>query len=166
MKKIDSSNILFFICTGFVLLVMLGLILQSCRTARLDESIQNVTDIKTENKAFALDDHVSLSGLSQTWRDNYRIVIRDYQVVNDSSGHPSPVLSKETELVHDKSYNRDSTSQTRAQNLSVDSTSTESSSGSMLSTKSIMSPFTNTFKIHKLSSQLVRKSPVKSLGIA
>ncbi|WP_304207763.1 hypothetical protein [Phocaeicola plebeius] len=128
MKKIDSSNILFFICTGFVLLVMLGLILQSCRTARLDESIQNVTDIKTENKAFALDDHVSLSGLSQTWRDNYRIVIRDYQVVNDSSGHPSPVLSKETELVHDKSYNRDSTSQTRAQNLSVDSTSTESSS--------------------------------------
>lgn len=126
MKKIDSSNILFVICTGFVLLVMLGLILQSCRTARLDESIQNVTDIKTENKAFALDDHVSLSGLSQTWRDNYRIVIRDYQVVNDSSGHPSPVLSKETELVHDKSYNRDSTSLVRDKNLSVDSTSTES----------------------------------------
>lgn len=126
MKKIDSSNILFVICTGFVLLVMLGLILQSCRTARLDESIQNVTENKTENKTFALDDHVSLSELSQTWRDNSRIVIRDYQIANDSSGNPVPVLSKETELVHDKSYNRDSTSMIRDKILSVDSTSTES----------------------------------------
>lgn len=128
MKKIDSSNILFVICTGFVLLVMLGLILQSCRTARLDESIQNVTENKTENKTFTFDDHVSLSELSQTWRDNFRIVIRDYQIENDSSGTPVPVLSKETELVHEKSYSCDSTLQTRAQNLSVDSTSTESSS--------------------------------------
>lgn len=126
MKKIDSSNILFVICTGFVLLVMLGLILQSCRTARLDESIQNVTENKTENKTFTFDDHVSLSELSQTWRDNSRIVIRDYQIANDSSGNPVPVLSKETELVHDKSYNRDSTSLIRDKNLSVDSTSTES----------------------------------------
>lgn len=126
MKKIDSSNILFVICTGFVLLVMLGLILQSCRTARLDESIQNVTENKTENKTFTFDDHVSLSELSQTWRDNFRIVIRDYQIANDSSGHPVPVLSKETELEHDKSYNRDSTSLVRDKNLSVDSTSTES----------------------------------------
>lgn len=126
MKKIDSSNILFVICTGFVLLVMLGLILQSCRTARLDESIQNVTENKTENKTFTVDDHVSLSELSQTWRDNSRIVIRDYQIANDSSGNPVPVLSKETELVHDKSYNRDSTSLIRDKNLSVDSTSTES----------------------------------------
>lgn len=128
MKKIDSSNILFVICTGFVLLVMLGLILQSCRTARLDESIQNKTENKTENKTFTVDDHVSLSELSQTWRDNFRIVIRDYQIENDSSGTPVPVLSKETELVHDKSYNRDSTSLIRDKNISVDSTSTESSS--------------------------------------
>lgn len=126
MKKIDSSNILFVICTGFVLLVMLGLILQSCRTARLDESIQNKTENKTENKTFTFDDHVSLSELSQTWRDNFRIVIRDYQIENDSSGTPVPVLSKETELVHDKSYSRDSTSLIRDKNLSVDSTSTES----------------------------------------
>lgn len=126
MKKIDSSNILFVICTGFVLLVMLGLILQSCRTARLDESIQNVTENKTDNKTFTFDDHVSLSELSQTWRDNFRIVIRDYQIENDSSGTPVPVLSKETELVHDKSYSRDSTSLIRDKNLSVDSTSTES----------------------------------------
>lgn len=126
MKKIESSNILFVICTGFVLLVMLGLILQSCRTARLDESIQNVTENKTENKTFTFDDHVSLSELSQTWRDNFRIVIRDYQIENDSSGTPVPVLSKETELVHDKSYNRDSTSLIRDKNISVDSTSTES----------------------------------------
>lgn len=126
MKKIDSNNILFVICCGFVLLVMLGLILQSCRTARLDESIQNVTENKTENKTFAFNDHVSLSELSQTWRDNSRIVIRDYQIANDSSGNPVPVLSKETELVHDKSYNRDSTSLIRDKNLAVDSTSTES----------------------------------------
>lgn len=126
MKKIDSSNILFVICTGFVLLVMLGLILQSCRTARLDESIQNKTENKTENKTFTFDDHVSLSKLSQTWRDNSRIVIRDYRIANDSSGNPVPVLSKETELVHDKSYNRDSTSLIRDKNLSVDKTSTES----------------------------------------
>lgn len=126
MKKIDSSNILFVICTGFVLLVMLGLILQSCRTARLDESIQNKTENKTENKTFTVDDHVSLSELSQTWRDNFRIVIRDYQIENDSSGAPVPVLSKETEFVHDKSYNRDSTSLIRDKNISVDSTSTES----------------------------------------
>lgn len=126
MKKIDSSNILFVICTGFVLLVMLGLILQSCRTARLDESIQNKTENKTENKTFTVDDHVSLSELSQTWRDNFRIVIRDYQIANDSSGNPVPVLSKETELEHDKSYNRDSTSLVRDKNLAVDSTSTES----------------------------------------
>lgn len=126
MKKIDSSNILFVICTGFVLLVMLGLILQSCRTARLDESIQNKTENKTENKTFTVDGHVSLSELSQTWCDNFRIVIRDYQIENDSSGTPVPVLSKETEFVHDKSYNRDSTSLVRDKNLSVDSTSTES----------------------------------------
>lgn len=126
MKKIDSSNILFVICTGFVLLVMLGLILQSCRTARLDESIQNVTENKTENKTFTFDDHVSLSELSQTWRDNFRIVIRDYQIENDSSGSPVPVLSKETELVHEKSYSFDSTLLIRDKNLSVDSTSTES----------------------------------------
>mgnify|MGYP003370254350 FL=1 len=126
MKKIDSSNILFVICTGFVLLVMLGLILQSCRTARLDESIQNVTDIKTENKTFALDDHVSLSELSQTWRDNFRIVIRDYQIENDSSGTPVPVLSKETELVHEKSYSCDSTLLIHDNNITADSTSTES----------------------------------------
>lgn len=126
MKKIDSSNILFVICTGFVLLVMLGLILQSCRTARLDESIQNVTENKTENKTFTVDDHVSLSELSQTWRDNFRIVIRDYQIENDSSGTPVPVLSKETELVYDKSYSCDSTLQIHDNNISVDSTSTES----------------------------------------
>lgn len=126
MKKIDSSNILFVICTGFVLLVMLGLILQSCRTARLDESIQNVTENKTENKTFTFDDHVSLSELSQTWRDNFRIVIRDYQIENDSSGTPVPVLSKETELVHDKSYSCDSTLLIHDNNISVDSTSTES----------------------------------------
>lgn len=141
MKKIDSSNILFVICTGFLLLVMLGLILQSCRTARLDNFNQSFAEEKSEKKTFYVNDHVSLSQLSEAWLDNTRIVIRDYVTIQDSFGKPVPVLKKETELTSDKSYQRDSTLMQCDKSTSVDSTRTESRSESNISQSIDKKPF-------------------------
>jgi hypothetical protein len=57
-----------------------------------------------------IDDHVSLSELAQSWIDDKRIIIRDYTVVIDSSGNTIPVIEKETEISHNKTYQRDSSS--------------------------------------------------------
>lgn len=110
MKKLDSGDILLIVCLGFVLVVMLGLSLQSCRTVRLDESTQIDTQTEQQHQSFAVDDHVSLSSLSQRWDDNMHIIVRDYTVANDSAGRPVPVLQRETELTSNQSYQRDTTS--------------------------------------------------------
>lgn len=141
MKKFDSSNILFALCLAFVILVMLGLIFQSCRSARLDNSNQNLTEEKREQKTFLVNDHVSLSQLSEAWLDNTRIVIRDYVAVPDSFGKPVPVLKKETELTSDKSYQRDSTLMQCDKSTSVDSTKTDSRSESNISQSVDKKPF-------------------------
>lgn len=141
MKKFDSSNILFALCLAFVLLVMLGLIFQSCRSARLDNSNQNLTKEKREQKTFFVNDHVSLSQLSETWLDNTRIVIRDYVTIQDSSGKPVPVLKNETELTSDKTYLRDTTLMQYDKSKSVDSTMTESRSESNITKSVLKKPF-------------------------
>lgn len=141
MKKFDSSNILFALCLAFVLLVMLGLIFQSCRSARMDNSNQSLTEENREQKKTIVNDHVSLSQLSQSWLDKKRIVIRDYVTMQDSSGKPVPVLKKETELTSDKSYQRDSTLMQCDKSTSVDSTRTESRSESNISKSVDKKPF-------------------------
>ena len=110
MKKLDSGDILLIVCLGFVLVVMLGLSLQSCRTVRLDESTQIDTQTEQQHQSFAVNGHVSLSSLSQRWDDNMHIIVRDYTVANDSAGRPVPVLQRETELSSSQSYQRDTTS--------------------------------------------------------
>lgn len=109
MRKIDSSDVLFLVCIGFILVVLLGLTLQSCRTVRLDESTQTTSRTEVNNKNMHIDDRVSLSELAQSWIDDKRIIIRDYTTVIDSSGNTVPVLEKETEISHNKTYKRDST---------------------------------------------------------
>lgn len=141
MKKIDSSNILFALCLAFVMLVMLGLIFQSCRSARLDNSSQTLTEEKRRERTFFVNDHVSLSQLSEAWLDNTRIVIRDYVTMQDSSGKPVPVLTKETELTSDKSYQRDSTLVQCDKSKFDDSTRTESISESNTSKSVDKKPF-------------------------
>lgn len=110
MKKLDSSDVLFLLCIGFLLVVLLGLTLQSCRSVRLDKSTQTTSRTDERNKNMQIDDHVSLSELAQSWIDDQRIIIRDYTVVIDSSGNTIPVLEKETEILHNKTYQRDSSS--------------------------------------------------------
>ena len=107
MKKLDSGDILLIVCLGFILVVMLGLSLQSCRTVRLDESTQIDTRTEQQHQSFAVDGHVSLSSLSQRWDDNMHIIVRDYTIANDSAGRPVPVLQRETELASSHSYQRD-----------------------------------------------------------
>lgn len=141
MKKFDSSNILFALCLAFVMLVMLGLIFQSCRSARLDNSNQSLTEEKSEQKNILVNDHVSLSQLSEAWLDNTRILIRDYVTIQDSSGKPVPVLTKETEITSDKSYQRDSTLMQCDKSKSVDSTQADSRSESNISKSVDKKPF-------------------------
>lgn len=110
MKKLDSSDVLLLLCIGFLLVVLLGLTLQSCRSVRLDKSNQTTSRTDESHKNMQIDDHVSLSELAQSWIDDKRIIIRDYTVVIDSSDNPIPVLEKETEISHNKTYQRDSSS--------------------------------------------------------
>ena len=98
MKKLDSSDVLLLLCIGFLLVVLLGLTLQSCRSVRLDKSNQTTSRTDESHKNMQIDDHVSLSELAQSWIDDKRIIIRDYTVVIDSSDNPIPVLEKETEI--------------------------------------------------------------------
>ena len=110
MKKLDSSDVLLLLYIGFLLVVLLGLTLQSCRSVRLDKSNQTTSRTDESHKNMQIDDHVSLSELAQSWIDDKRIIIRDYAVVIDSSGNTIPVLEKETEISHNKTYQRDSSS--------------------------------------------------------
>lgn len=110
MKKLDSSDVLLLLCIGFLLVVLLGLTLQSCRSVRLDKSNQTTSRTDESHKNMQIDDHVSLSELAQSWIDDKRIIIRDYTVVIDSSGNTIPVIEKETEISHNKTYQRDSSS--------------------------------------------------------
>lgn len=106
MKKLDSSDVLLLLCIGFLLVVLLGLTLQSCRSVRLDKSNQTTSRTDESHKNMQIDDHVSLSELAQSWIDDKRIIIRDYTVVIDSSGNTIPVIEKETEISHNKTYQR------------------------------------------------------------
>lgn len=110
MKKLDSSNILFIVCIGFVLMILIGLVLQSCRTVRLDSSTETTSHSVVEDKHTYIDDHVNLSELCQQWDENLHIIVRDYAISYDSSGQSKPVLQRETELMHNRTYQRDSSS--------------------------------------------------------
>lgn len=110
MRKLDSSNILFLVCLGFILVVMLGLILQSCRSVRLDSSTKTSSQSVTQDKHSIVDENISLTGLIQQWDENMHIIVRDFDIRYDSCGRSESVLQRETELMHNRTYHRDSTS--------------------------------------------------------
>ena len=133
MKKLDSSDVLLLLCIGFLLVVLLGLTLQSCRSVRLDKSNQTTSRTDESRLNMQIDDHVSLSELAQSWIDDKRIIIRDYTVVIDSSGNTIPVIEKETEISHNKTYQRDSSSVNFNNKTTIDDHSSSNKVGSFLS---------------------------------
>lgn len=124
MKKKDSSDILLIICIGFVVAIVLGLILQSCRTARLDNSSSNSTHSTYSDKLVATDGRMSLSQLSQRWGEDLHIIVRDY-AIHDSCGKPVPALERETELSRKKQYQQDSVASQQEQKSSMSDISSD-----------------------------------------
>lgn len=97
-----SENILLSCCVFFILMCVVGLTAQSCRTTRQNSHATTTENVSGYKRIESVRDTTSLTALIKNWQDRFTITTRRFVPVVDSSGHVSSALLEETVYNRDK----------------------------------------------------------------